>query len=130
MLTIGRVVDVLKLGLVGLVFLLMYLGFRILNREQLKDRPHPQVLKRATVFAWQGIVVATIVGAVELAQHFMDRQTSHSAPAPARAKNCLNEVESLDRVAGHPNQTLESLRSAVHATSAACGAEPAVGTNP
>ncbi len=111
------VVDILKLGLIGLVFLLMLLGFRILHSEQIKESPNAQVLKRATVFVWQSIIVAALLGAVEITHRVIDRPVTDDQ----RAEACFNEIDALRLVAQHPDQTVGSLRSAIRNTWTACG---------
>jgi len=123
MMITGLVVDILKLGLTGLVFLLMYLGFRLLQQEQQKSAPNRELLKRASVFVWQSIVIACLVAAVEIGHRVFDLR---SAPSE-EVKNCLKELNALVLVSQHPAQTTDALRSAIRSTSKIC--ERAEGPN-
>ena len=110
------IVDILKLGLIGLVFLLMLLGFRLLRNEQRKKTPNKEILKRASLFVWQSILIAILAGAVELGHRIFD----HYSSVPQEIKVCMEELESLNLISQHPNQTVESLRSAIRNTWMAC----------
>ena len=105
------IVDILKLGLIGLVFLLMFLGFRLLNNEQKKKEPNKDLLKRASLFVWQSIIVAVLVGAVEIGHRIFEHR---------QIESCLDAIESLNTVSQHPDQTLETLRAAIRNTWTEC----------
>jgi len=110
------VVDILKLGLTGLVFLLMYLGFRLLAQEQKKKTPSKELLKRASLFVWQSIAIACLVGAVEVGHRVVDQNTQ----VPKNLESCLAEIEALNMVSQHGEQTLDSLRAAIRNTWTMC----------
>lgn len=57
------IVEILKLGLPGLVFLLSMLSFRLLSREQDKARPNPQMLQVIRQFMYINILLAVLTGA-------------------------------------------------------------------
>jgi hypothetical protein len=111
------VVDVLQLGLTGLVFLLMYFGFRLLSQERGKRSPNAEVLKRGSLFVWQSILVAILVGAVEIGHRLIDRDERPGEQLSA----CRDEVASLNRVSTHSAQTTDTLRSAIRNTWTVCG---------
>ena len=63
------VVDILKIGLSGFVFLLIFLAFRLLRKEQNVDKPRPILLKKISQFMWISVALAIIVGFFSLAEH-------------------------------------------------------------
>jgi hypothetical protein len=111
------IVDILKLGLTGLVFLLMFLGFRLLSKEQQKTEPNVFVIKRASLFVWQSILVACLVAGAEIGHRFVDQKAINTGAAP----RCLEELGSLYLVSKHPAQTIDTLRSSIQNTWIACG---------
>lgn len=113
------VVQILELGLTGLVFLLMFMGYRLLKNEQDKENPHPDLLKRASLFVWQSIAVAALVGTMQLAQLFIGQQSSDTASADT----CLEEITAFVQVSRHPEQTLDTLRAGIRNTWIVCGGQ-------
>jgi hypothetical protein len=111
------VVDILRLGLSGLVFLLMFLGYRLLQQEQRKPKPSPQLLRRASLFAWQSLVAALLVAVAAVVTPMVQKKVE----AGATNSVCAEEVAALDTVAQHPAQTLDTIRAAVRNTSIVCG---------
>jgi len=109
------VVDILKLGLTGLVFLLMYMGYRLLHQEQLKEKPDQELLKKASLFVWQSIAVACLVAATELAGQISNRYFIEKPEA------CMKEISALNLVSQHPSQSIDTLRSAIRNTWLVCG---------
>ena len=56
------VVKILKIGLSGFVFLLVFMAFRLLRKEQNVDTPRPIFLKKISQFMWISVVLVIIVG--------------------------------------------------------------------
>ena len=56
----SEVIEILKLGLPGLVFLLAGFSYRLLAKEQEKDNPSPEVLKSIKYFASINVVLALL----------------------------------------------------------------------
>ncbi len=110
--------EVLKLGLTGLVFLLMVMGFRLLHQQQRAKQPSEKLLKRASLFVWQSILVACIVAAVQFGSLLLAHDSTTSQK---KLQSCIEEIESLNRVSMHPEQSTETLRSAIRNTWTACG---------
>ena len=52
------VVDILKIGLSGFVFLLIFLAFRLLRKEQNIDNPRPIILKKISQFMRISVALA------------------------------------------------------------------------
>ncbi len=53
-----NIVEILKLGLPGLVFLLSILSFKLLSKEQGKVRPSPSILKSIRNFMFINVALA------------------------------------------------------------------------
>jgi hypothetical protein len=64
-----NVIEILKVGLPGLVFLLALLSFNLLSKEQEKDHPRPSLLKAIRSFMYFNLALA----ALTLASPIMDR---------------------------------------------------------
>jgi hypothetical protein len=62
------VVEILKVGLAGLVFLLAYFGFRLLAKEQKRENPRDGMLSHVCRFMWICVVLAILVGGVEVVE--------------------------------------------------------------
>lgn len=112
------IVEILKLGLTGLVFLLMLMGFRLLHQQQGKQEPSETLLKRASLFVWQSIIVACLVAAVQFGSLLL---THDLGASQKKLDSCLTEIASLNRVSTHPDQSTDTLRSAIRNTWTACG---------
>ena len=68
-----NVIEILKIGLPGLVFLLSALSFRLLSREQGKEHPNTHVLSSIKTFMCINVVLAGLT----LASPIMDKHLSH-----------------------------------------------------
>ena len=64
------VLEILKLGLPGLVFLFSFLAFRLLAREQDRERPRTQVLAQIKTFMGLNLVFALLTFGSPLAEYF------------------------------------------------------------
>lgn len=54
------IVEILKVGLPGLVFLLSMLAYRLLSQEQNKEKPSPTILKSIKQFMYVNIFLAIL----------------------------------------------------------------------
>ncbi|MEE9523875.1 MAG: hypothetical protein V3V59_03880 [Thermodesulfovibrionales bacterium] len=79
------VVEILKVGLSGLVFLIALLGYQLLRKEQEKDEPRDKILKTVLVFVLLCFIMALIVGGIELVKFFTD-STSNSQDTAIKEK--------------------------------------------
>ena len=57
------IVEILKLGLPGLVFLLSMMSFKLLSGEQQKSAPRPGILKSIKQFMYVNILLAILTAA-------------------------------------------------------------------
>lgn len=55
-----NIVDILKIGLPGLVFLLAMLSYRLLSREQDKPKPDPDILGSIRNFMFINVISAMV----------------------------------------------------------------------
>jgi len=63
------IVDILKVGLIGLAFLFFLLAWNLLRKEQQKDPPRPPILGMIRTFMLLSIVLVVIVGGFEVVKH-------------------------------------------------------------
>lgn len=70
-----NVVEILKIGLPGLVFLLAFLSFNLLSKEQGKSHPRPTLLKAIKCYMYVNIVLAILTMASPIIEYFLPRPT-------------------------------------------------------
>lgn len=109
----SQVVEILKLGLIGLVFLLAVLGFRLLSQEQRKDKPDPRILSSIRFFLWFTLGSAALVGAFTIVQLVVGRGGGRAA--------CHDSFGRLVAESTLSGATAEQLRSAIRIHAEACG---------
>lgn len=79
-----NVVDILKMGLPGLVLLLSVLSYRLLANEQGKDHPRDGVLKSIKQFMYLNLVFAVLTVAAPLVEgEFSAKSDEFTVPAMA-----------------------------------------------
>ena len=64
------IVEILKVGLPGLVFLLSWLSYRLLNKEQDKEKPNISILKAIRNFMHVNIVLAVLTATSPIVEYF------------------------------------------------------------
>jgi hypothetical protein len=107
---IGAVVDILKVGLSGLVFLLAYLSYRMLQKEQEKPKADPRIIKVIQFFMWQALASALLVAGLNLAG-LVTR--SHGA-------ECTDSLSRLATAGDLQGVTASDLRQAIQVYVDAC----------
>lgn len=113
------ILQILKVGLSGLVFLLCAMAFQLLRAEQRKVHLDPKMLKSINRYLWQGIFCAVLVGFFSLADAYLARQ--HRAQADS-LEACGDSLQRLDTYSKLPNISSDDLRSVVAKHVSACGA--------
>lgn len=68
------IVEILKVGLPGLVFLLSWLSYRLLNKEQCKEKPKISILKAIKNFMYVNVVLAILTATSPLFEYFMAQE--------------------------------------------------------
>lgn len=107
------VVEILKVGLSGLVFLLAFLTHRLLSREQLKEKPNLKILQSVKFFFWQNILLVVLLAGVTI----FDRL----APSSTQLHDdCRDSISRLDTLASKEGQTVESMRTLIQNHIATC----------
>ncbi len=66
-----NIIEILKVGLPGLVFLLALLSFNLLSKEGARDHPRPSLLKAIRNFMYVNIVLATLTLAAPILDRFV-----------------------------------------------------------
>jgi hypothetical protein len=118
-------VEILKLGLTGLCFLLALLGFMLLAREQQQQRIRERMLDSIRTFTWTNLVIATLVGAFTLLTPYLDPHSeakSKLEEAKKHIKQLEAELASKGEVKNSEKEALyrltaDRLESAFSATS-------------
>lgn len=103
----NHIVEILKLGLSGLVFLLTLLTFRLLKIEQGKNNPRENILKSIKSFSRVTLIAALLVGVFGLLEIIYRPTSSHNCDT------CIESLETVIELAGSPNQDVESLRGLI-----------------
>jgi hypothetical protein len=93
-----NIIEILKLGLPGLVFLLATLSYRLLSEEQDKPQPNPSILKSIRNFMWINVVLAvlTLVSPIGAQQpsptqvYKIEASTGMAELEPGKAAVCQN----------------------------------------
>jgi hypothetical protein len=101
------VVDILKVGLSGLVFLLCGMAYQLLRSEQRKSQPDTQMLKMINRYMWQSILCAMLVGAFAFADSLL---AHHNSTNQALVDACGESLNRLDTFSKMPNITDGDLR--------------------
>jgi hypothetical protein len=65
------VVDILRVGLAGLAFLLLFMAFRLLSKEQEKGSPHPLIIKTIRYYMLISFSFALIVGLFDVSVRYL-----------------------------------------------------------
>ena len=84
------IIEILKVGLSGLVFLIAFLGYRLLRKEQEKEVPRDKILRTVLAFMLMCFIVALMVGGVELIKFV---RGSSSGPETSELSNSLKEKD-------------------------------------
>lgn len=112
------VVDILKVGLSGLVFLLMFLAYRLIAAEQKVAAPRPSILSSAKGYAWTCVLLIVLVagtGVFELV-YLPDQD-----PALTRQLvECRNSLLRLQSLSAQGDSNVAALRTLIANHAAVC----------
>ena len=106
------VVEILKVGLSGLVFLLAFMGYRLLQREQKKQTPSDKSLRSIQMFVWQAIVLAILVGGVTIGLKIIDN--NRTLTVLTSLETCRDSLSDLETIRHLEKLSSEDLRDAVN----------------
>lgn len=114
----SETVEILKVGLSGLVFLLTGYGYHLLAREQQKATPNAATLRTIQRFVWQNVLVVLVVGGFSLVTLILNKDDNLTKAQLAR---CNASLKNLDTIRQLPGSTESSLRNAIAGHVANCG---------
>jgi hypothetical protein len=101
------VVEILKVGLSGLVFLIAFLGYHLLRKEQERDEPRDTVFKTVLAFIVLCFIMALMVGGLELIKFFSD-SNSHSQESATK-----EQLDKKDTIISSQKEEIRGLESTV-----------------
>lgn len=104
MTNVSWALEILKLGLSGLAFMLAYLGFRLLSQELRRKTPNEKTLHTVRVYTWQTLLMAVLVAVMSIVTLILK---------PPGASECRDSLSELDTISNQTKLTLSDLRSAV-----------------
>lgn len=113
-----NVVDILKVGLSGLVFLLAYMAYRLLSRLQTKDLDRSssdQALKIMRSYLWLSIALVLIVGGFSIIELVIKKNDPRDV-----LQGCRDSLERLDTYARDPDIELIELKRVIISHSELC----------
>jgi len=64
------IIQILKLGLPGLVFLLMLMSFRLISKQQEINKPDPEMHRTIRKFAYINVLLAVLTVSAPILEHF------------------------------------------------------------
>lgn len=96
-----NIVSILQVGLSGLAFLLAWLSYHLISREQARPDPKPEVLRTARLYFYQCIILALIVAGFQVFNALVLR------PGQQEFAGCVDSVMLLE------DQTRKASGSAV-----------------
>ena len=101
-----QIISILKLGLIGLVFIIIFFTFRLLKTEQKKEAPNTNILKSVKNFSVVTILFAVIVGGFSILE--MTFQPKRSV-----CDDCIDDLEIVLELSNSPAQSKETLRQLI-----------------
>jgi|SRR5215469_9791776 len=107
------VVDILKVGLSGLVFLLAYMSYRLLSRANTGSTS----LRNAQRFMIFTLVLTLLVVISSIVDVYLKKRDASSAHDLGRCRDAVARIETAGR---DPRTTLEELRATVNNQLPAC----------
>lgn len=95
-LNLGVIVDILKVGLSGLVFILMFLAYRLLATEQKMEVPRRAILSSIKGFAWTCVLLIVLVaGMTVFEQVYLPDKGAALARELEQCRGSLLRLQSL-----------------------------------
>jgi outer membrane murein-binding lipoprotein Lpp len=107
------VVEVLKVGFSGGVFLLYYLAYRLLRAEQGVNRPNRERGKLVRLYCWLSLCGAVLICTGSLVSGNSKRNQSD-------IENCLSHLRTLNTSSKQMEMNASDLRSQMSAVSGSC----------
>lgn len=105
-----NIVDILKIGLPGLVFLLAMLSYRLLSKEQEKPKPDPGILSAIRNFMCINVISAVVTLISPIVDHVLSRNVQtfeiESFEIEAKTANVERGKAAVCQYAGYANRYL------------------------
>ena len=112
------VVEILRVGFSGLIFLLAFLAYRLLAKEQVKSKPDPKILSAITSYRAYTLIAALLTVLVTVISLVFEERGILSV-VQSGGRRCHRQLEQLDTVLTL-NPKPEELRAAAGAEVEAC----------
>jgi hypothetical protein len=109
-----NVVEILKLGVSGLVFLLAFLGYNLLRNATQNNASVP-ILAAVRFYMWIALTLAGVVTVGGLAEHFIASEGRIND-----VRECRNSLARLDTQSKMPDVTVDNLRHGIAGHLAKC----------
>ena len=119
---LGVVVRILQIGFSGLAFLLAYLSYLIVNREQKRDKPDQRVLDTSLKFMWFSLALACTnvvaqLGETGLKAWIASREAVVRADGKIDANAVQQSLSSFREALQKTNDRISGIKLAVVSTS-------------
>jgi hypothetical protein len=114
---LGWIVDILRVGLSGFVFLLCAMAYRLLRAEQCRAHPSSSMLATINRYMWQSIICALLVGGFSFADAKAKHDREESRDALVACADSLGRLDSFTKL---PGTSEDNLRLIVSKHVAAC----------
>ena len=98
------IVEILKVGLSGLVFLLAFMAYRLLALEQKKKKADPKFLRNVRLFSWQCVFLVLLLAGINI----FERVTP--LPPGVEIRKCRESMLRLESLSSMEDQSAEDLR--------------------
>jgi hypothetical protein len=108
------IVEILKVGLSGLVFLLAFMAYRLLALEQKKKMSDPNILRNVRLFSWQCIFLVLVMAGINI----FERVTP--LPPHVEISKCRESMLRLESLSALEGQSAEDLRLLIKNHVATC----------
>jgi hypothetical protein len=110
--------DILKVGLSGLVFLLMFLAYRLLATEQKMAAPRPAILTSVKGFAWTCVLLIVLVGGTAVFERVY--QPDRGPALTQQLETCRESLLRLESLSAQGDSSVADLRTLIANHAAVC----------
>lgn len=97
------VTDILKIGLSGFVFLLVWFAYKLLRREQEKKTPSTRILTSVRNYLWMSVILAVLVGTFGLVEKLVPPPETDLQPYEIQLQDCRDSFTRLETFSQREN---------------------------
>jgi hypothetical protein len=115
---LSMVVDILKVGLSGLVFLLMFLAYRLLATEQKMSAPRAAILLSVKRFLWTCVLLILLVAGTEGFERIY--KPDRGAALTRQLEECRESLLRLQSLSAQGDLNVADLRTLIANHAAVC----------